>query len=69
MEKGSLGIKYTDRTIALDKHMQVIAKEHMEARIIKVKRRAQYSTRTRTHTNTQTHKHTCLCVCVFVCCV
>jgi acetyl-CoA acetyltransferase len=24
MEKGSLGIKYTDRTIALDKHMQVM---------------------------------------------
>ena len=27
MEKGSLGIKYTDRTIALDKHMQVMVDE------------------------------------------
>jgi len=27
MEKGSLGIKYTDRTVALDKHMQVMVDE------------------------------------------
>ncbi len=27
MEKGSLGIKYTDRTISLDKHMQVMVQE------------------------------------------
>jgi sterol carrier protein 2 len=27
MEKGSLGIKYTDRTVALDKHMQVMVNE------------------------------------------
>ena len=28
MEKGSLGIKYTDRTIALDKHMGVMVEKH-----------------------------------------
>jgi sterol carrier protein 2 len=27
MEKGSLGIKYTDRTVALDKHFEVMVKE------------------------------------------
>jgi len=27
MEKGSLGIKYTDRTVALDKHMQVMVEQ------------------------------------------
>ncbi len=28
MEKGSLGIKYTDRTVALDKHMKIMVDKH-----------------------------------------